>query len=376
MSATDANLSPAAASARQRAPVALRCACGRALPLRRNELLCVCGRNLGARQDGLWRIGQPAPYWGEVEEERMADLLSVCRRRNWRSAAEKVLPELAGYLLDARRAAFIEVLPLPPGRRLLEIGAGMGAISAELARDYDVVAMEGVRERAEFLALRAAQDGLERLQVICADWHLIRFAPNQFDGIIMNGVLEWVGLGDRAGSPRAAQLRFLRRAREWLAPDGVIYLAIENRFGLPAWRGSRDHSGLPFTSLLPRWAARLACAFWAPYRSGANRGYRTYTYSYGGYRRLLEQAELKIEQSYVCPLGYNLPVGLMPLHPAALRFQKARRGVARGLSWRAARRRLDWAWLYRALGGDFAFVLSAASPATAAALPSGERNDA
>lgn len=359
--------------------VALRCACGRALSLAGEDLACVCGRHLGARQRGVWQVGVPAAYWGEVPQERMEELLAASRAQGWRRAVAAYIPELAGYLADPRRAAFAELLPLLPGGCVLEIGAGLGGIATQLALEHDVIALEGVAERAEFLALRAMQDDLPRLRVICGDWHRVQFAPGQFDAIILNGVLEWVGVGDRSGSPAEAQVRFLRRVGGWLAPHGTAYLAIENRFGWPEWRGAIDHSGLPYTSLLPRWMARAVCRFWSPFRSSANHGYRTYTYSHAGYRRLLRRADLAIMRTYVCPRGYNLPVDLAPLHAGALRFQAAHR-----TSVQTPRPRLGWlrrqaarAWVYRWIGGDFAFFLVQAPGAEAsAALPSGDRADA
>ncbi|MGH9540814.1 MAG: class I SAM-dependent methyltransferase [Terriglobales bacterium] len=344
--------------------VALQCACGRALAMSGDSIVCVCGRHLGARGSGVWRVGQPAAYWGELLSEQLEDLLAMSRRLGWRRAVEKLTPELTGYLADPRRATFMDILPALPGSRILELGAGLGAIASALAREFDVTALEGVELRAEFMALRAAQDGLERLRVICADWHRIRFAPRQFHAIILNGVLEWAAIGDRVGSPRQAQIRFLRRVRDWLAPRGTIYLAIENRFGWPELRGAVDHSGLPYTSLLPRWLAQWICGLWSPYRSSTNRGYRTYTYSHAGYRRLVREAGLAVRQTYICPLGYNLPLDLMPLHAGALRFQKANR--QRAASWRLAawRSQLAWPWLYRLAGGDFAFFLTQAEART------------
>lgn len=360
----------------------LLCGCGREVasvsirwPQGEAEARCVCGREAARRvgraeRGELWRVAPPAAYWGEVARAEMLAFLAAAESEPWRDAAQRLWPaEVAAYATDPRRAAFQDLLPLPRGAAVLEIGAGLGAISAALARRFRVFALEGVEERARLLALRARQDQLADLHPLLGDWRRVAFAPGQFNGIILNGVLEWAAVGDPARDPRSAQIAFLRRAREWLAPGGWIYLAIENRFGWPELRGARDHSGLPFTSLMPRWLAREVCRRAAPFRSGGNRGYRTYTYSHRGYRRLFAAAGLEIAQTYVCPKGYNLPLGLLPPRADALGWlgeRRARPARAAGFGARARgavkgflRTRTLRPASLRVFGGDFAFLLRA-----------------
>lgn len=331
-------------------------------------LRCACGATLGAWRDGVLELGPPVAYWGEVPTERMAAIIAEARQSDWRSAIARWLPdELHNYVSHPDRAAFSDLLPLPVRARILEVGAGLGGISAKLARNFPVVALEGVAERATFLALRGRQDGLENLMVVRGDLNHLGLAAGQFDAVILNGVLEWVPVGDRSAAPRQVQLRFLRQIRELLTPGGMIYLAIENRFGLPQLRGALDHSGLRYTSLLPRPLARAICRLrGGGYRSLENRDYRTYTYSSFGYRRLFRQAGLRQRGAFVCPRGYNLPVDMIPLRAEALAFH------ARHQDWHAARpvrawwhRRLSATWIWSAVGGDLAFVLDAPADPTA-----------
>lgn len=351
----------------------LRCGCGREVrisPLPEEQaILCACGASLGHWRDGLAELGPPVPYWGEVPAQRMATLIAEARQSAWRAATARWLPaELHHYVTHPDRAAFADLLPLPTEARILEIGAGLGGISAKLAQQFCVVALEGVAERAAFLALRGRQDGLDKLLVVRGDLHRLCFSAGQFDAVILNGVLEWVPVGDLTAPPREVQLRFLRQVKELLAPGGIIYLAIENRFGLPQWRGAVDHSGLRFTSLLPRPLARAICRRRrGRYRAQGNQDYRTYTYSTFGYRRLFRQAGLQQREAYLCPRGYNLPVDIIPLRAEALAFR------ARHQHWHAGRplrawwhRRLGATWFWSAVGGDLAFVLDSPAAAKAA----------
>ncbi|MGH9535728.1 MAG: class I SAM-dependent methyltransferase [Terriglobales bacterium] len=359
----------------------LRCLCGRSVPTSRPvadaAVVCRCGERLAAWRQGLLEIGAPVGYWGEMPAARLQSLLQEARQSHWRQAVDRWLPApLRDYAAHPDRAAFADVLPLPAQGRILEIGAGLGGIAACLAQQYAVVALEGVAERAAFLALRAQQDGLTRLLPVRADWHRLCFAPGQFDAVVLNGVLEWVPVADISAPPRQVQVAFLRAVRELLAPGGFIYLAIENRFGLPQWRGAVDHSGLRYTSLMPRAVARAVCRRHSdPYRSPGNRGYRTYTYSPLGYERLFRQSGLRRRQAYLCPRGYNLPVDIIPLQREVLAFR------ARHQHWQTHRpirawlhRRLGAVWFWGAVGGDLAFVLDAgetpAAPPTAPARAS------
>lgn len=361
-------LAPAAAAPLPPEGFYLQCACGEPVAMSGTEFRCRCGRRRGARRDGVHEVGEPMPYWGELAQQPMRQLLRRAEDAGWRQAvAELAPPQLFDYVANPARAAFQDVIPLLPGARILDVGAGWGGIAAPLARAHPVLALEGVPERARFLALRKQQDRLEKLEILQANLHATVLAPRQFDFIVVNGFLEWVALLDHAASPRAVQLAFLYRLRELLAPGGRIYLGIENRLGWPALKGGLDHSGLPYTGLMPRWLARLRCAHSRHYRAQFNVGYRTYTYSHGGYRRLFAEAGLNLAQTWVCAHGYNRPDKMVPLLEGAIALGQSpsphawRHRLKRQLSSRP----VAWKWL----GADFAFLLEAASASTPLARP-------
>ncbi len=332
----------------------LQCSCGRSVSFGGDRFACACGRVLGSRQHGRAVLGAATPYWGEISQSAMRHLLWRAGQVGWReAAAEQLSGALFDYISSPERAAFHELLPLGAGARVLDLGAGWGGIAAPLARRFRVVALEGVPERARFLALRQRQERLDSLEVVQGDAHDAPLAPHQFDAVIANGVLEWAAVRELWGRPRQVQVQFLCRLREWLAPGGAIYLAIENRCGWAQLRGALDHSGLPYTSLLPRPLARRVCARRA-YRTADNVGYRTYTYTYRGYRRLFADAGLRIAAAWVCSGGYNLPRKMVPLQGAAIRYAQA---DAPSPLQRAAARPWVWRWL----GSDFAFLLTPVS---------------
>jgi len=354
----------------------LQCECGRGVRVGARvgaddeRFVCACGRCLGVRRSGVAAIGASTPYWGELPQPQMQAMLEESARIGWRRAADALLPQtLRDYIADPVRAAFQDVLPLPATARVLDVGAGWGGIAATLARHYEVVALEGVAERARFIDLRRQQENLTRLTVIQGDLHKVPLGLRQFDLIVVNGVLEWVALQDHSASPPAVQLVFMHRLRELLAPGGCIYLAIENRYGLAELRGALDHSGLPYTSLMPRFVARWICARSGSYRSHFNTGYRTYTYSHRGYARLFEQVGLSIENTWIATAGYNHPSKLVPLEPAAIRFASRTRprsadapaSICQQIRQQMRQQVHAWMareWIWRWIGSDFAFLLT------------------
>ena len=80
-----------------------------------------------------------------------------------------------------------------------------------------------------------------------------------------------------------------------MKPDGQVYIGIENRIGYGYFLGKPDeHSKLKYATLLPRsWANRYLLA-------KRREPYRTYTYSWRGYRKLLRDAGFMTARFY-CP---------------------------------------------------------------------------
>jgi SAM-dependent methyltransferase len=235
----------------------------------------------------------------------------------WRAAVEHVIGSklLRDYICAPWRGDFQKLWTLPRDSSILDVGAGWGGIAAALAANFSrVVAVEGVLERTRFIKLRASQMNLP-IEPVCADFLRLPLAPQQFDAAILNGVVEWVGIANKNGDPRALQIEFLRSVRELLKPSGFLCVGIENRIAFDYFRGARDHSALRFTSLMPRKMAALVCRrFGRQYRSEANVGYRTYTYSLRGYRKLFRDAGLGAVRVFHPWHGYNDPTVLLPLN--------------------------------------------------------------
>lgn len=292
-------------------------------------LSCKACRFTWKEVDGIPCFAASDYYWGEIPEKEMIQINDLARKAGWKKALDekvaKAYPSIYDYMTDEARADFRFVLPLLSHSKVLDVGAGFGTISFGLQPHCgSITAVELIAERAKFIETRRAQEGLDNMEVAIASGLNLPFAPGTFDFIIVNGYLEWVGLADYNENPRVLQKRFLEQLHRLLKPGGAVYIGIENRFGFDNFLGEKDHSGLKYTSLMPRWMADLCCRFYIkqPYRvSRAYSSYRTYTYGKGGYRKLLKESGFVDPQFFMPVPGYNRPVELVSLdHPAPLRF--------------------------------------------------------
>jgi 2-polyprenyl-3-methyl-5-hydroxy-6-metoxy-1,4-benzoquinol methylase len=313
--------------------------------------------------DGIPCFRDPEYYWGEIPKQEMQLANRLACERGWQAAVDEVVREkiLHDYICDPRRADFQYLWNLPSDSSILDVGAGWGTIATALAHNFSqVVAAEGVLERCRFIHTRARQANLP-VEVVCADFLALPFDSGQFDAVVLNGVLEWSAMAAE-GDPRECQLRFLRSIHRMLKSGGVLYVGIENRIGWEMLKGSGDHSGLSYTSLLPRKLASLRCRMNSrQFRSSANVGYRTYTYSLRGYRKLFREAGYGDVSAFHAWNGYNDPTVLLPLENSAalLHFldscQLGRKG-SRGKIKDAVLRIGAHTGLWGQFASDFAFL--------------------
>ena len=143
------------------------------------------------------------------------------------------------------RENLINWYPFKDNAKVLEIGAGMGAITGCLCdKCASVVAIEESPRRAEII--RKRHKNHTNLQVISDDVYQYSF-KDKFDYVLLIGVLEYVGINNTMDNP---YVHLLKKINELLSDDGVLLLAIENKYGLKYWCGAaEDHTSIPFESL-------------------------------------------------------------------------------------------------------------------------------
>jgi len=311
--------------------------------------------------DGVPHFVSEAPYWGEIPESKLQDVLEATRTRHWREVFRTSNdPDIARaftFIANLNRTSWQYFLPSGKGRAALCVGEGMGATADALSRNYaSVVALEPVLPRVQFMRRRFGQDRIDNVRIVRASFPGVPFARQSFDLVVFNGVLEWLPSGQRAENPAAVQLSALRRAFELLRPGGWVYIGIENRWCYEYFLGAPDpHVKVRWVTIAPR-----SIANWLMRHTKVGR-YENYLYGSRGYRRLLRRAGFSDAQVFIAVDSYNQPEFIVPVDGAPSRYffrttdRTSERPHRRILRWTADRLGI--------LGHlQYAFILIASKP--------------
>ncbi|MHA1335587.1 MAG: methyltransferase domain-containing protein [Promethearchaeota archaeon] len=166
----------------------------------------------------------------------------------------------------------------------LDVGCRYGAFLVEMAKSFKKVIGIDIDEGA----LEIIKKKIEKFDnVIIKKESILKtdFPDNTFDLITLEGVLEWVGLGDPSISPKECQIQALYECKRILKPNGILYCGIENKL-FPAYWFRDPHSHLPLTVILPR---RLAQYY---YERKTKTGFKYYgqnILSYWGYAKMFSK---------------------------------------------------------------------------------------
>lgn len=194
--------------------------------------------------------GQAEPFAysdGTEVEERLFDIIRNAQDRSTFSSelSQEIADWPSEYHLSRSRHCLIRPLGIKPGERVLELGCGCGALTRYLGEiGADVMAVEGSMARARIAAERCRE--LANVQVVVDD--LLRFETEaRFDWVLLIGVLEYAPVFSDAIEPVD---HYLRTVARFLAQDGKLVIAIENKLGLKYFNGcSEDHLNVPFLGI-------------------------------------------------------------------------------------------------------------------------------
>ena len=183
---------------------------------------------------------------GDVEEELLSLVKShepdefeeiIRERKDW--------PTL--YHLSGERGNIIDWIPFDGTEKVLEIGAGPGAITGTLARKVrEVTCVDLSRTRSRINAYRNRAQNNITIRV--GNFEDIEpQLPDDYDYILLIGVFEYSTLYIHDTKPFHEELR---RILLHLKKGGRIVIAIENRLGLKYFAGCReDHTGKYFDGI-------------------------------------------------------------------------------------------------------------------------------
>jgi len=312
-------------------PLSLTCyicpECNSALPIHDNGGYFRCER-CGA----AWPLVDSVPvftrnptYWKSAPRELLSSLLDSASNSGWRTAITHYAEsEGTGYtekyMIDEGRGDWFLFVASKARPDVLDIGAGYGAISIALSKWSNMVVSTDLNlESSRLLRLRARESGCENVRpVVTGPLGVSRlpFATESFDIVVMNGVLEWVGLADLSRPVRDVQLDALLEAKRVLAPGGRLYVGIENRLSWSVIRGDVGHQGIRYLDAMPRVISNWICK-----RMGIQEGFRAHTYTPLGYSKLLARAGFRITMYLHLFPTYRDPDFACPAHQrGAVRF--------------------------------------------------------
>jgi ubiquinone/menaquinone biosynthesis C-methylase UbiE len=247
-------------------------------------------------------------YWGVSDRETARAFIETSRKIGFGNAlSDSRFEVFKKYATSKNRAHFLEYLPINKNSHVLDLGSGYGNITIPLASKVGkVCAADGTLELLEFSEERAISEGVANIEyyhVDPLDYCNLPFSPKQFDCIILNGVLEWIGTGDMTKKPDEIQESVLKYLNTLLKDDGVIYIGIENRFYPMYFYNIRDpHTKKMYTAILPRCISNTLMKI-----RGVKDGYRTYIYSFNGYKNLFRNAGFDISKLYLPLPSYREP---------------------------------------------------------------------
>lgn len=183
---------------------------------------------------------------GSVEDEMLEIAMQYDESQFNRVIVErKSWPIL--YHFSHIRANIISGLDISKKDKVLEIGAGCGAVTGALAhRAAFVDAIELSMKRTKINAYR--HKNLDNIKIRVGNFQDIeKKLEEKYDMITLIGVFEYATEYIEGENPYE---KFLKIIKKHLAPNGRIIIAIENKYGLKYWAGCReDHTGNLFESI-------------------------------------------------------------------------------------------------------------------------------
>ncbi len=200
-----------------------------------------------ARIDLRYYSGQDLYTDGSGTEARLLELVTEHPADEFPEviAREGTWPAL--YHLSPVRENILNWVPFRPGERVLELGAGCGAVTgAFLNRGLEVTCVDLSLMRSRINAARHRD--AEGLTILAGPAErILPEMTGRFGHVTLIGVLEYAAQFSDAEKPFHT---LLSGAASALKPGGTLWVAIENRLGLKYFAGAReDHTGRYFEGL-------------------------------------------------------------------------------------------------------------------------------
>ncbi|MBR6328733.1 MAG: class I SAM-dependent methyltransferase [Lachnospiraceae bacterium] len=192
------------------------------------------------------------------------------------------------YHLSDLRGNIIDFLPVKEGEKVLEVGAGCGAVTSALVKTgAAITCVELSKKRSLINAHR--NSGCENLEIKVGNFQDIeKRLDKDYDHIMLIGVFEYAASYIDAPDPYRT---FMKILLGHLKEGGRMMIAIENKYGLKYFAGCReDHLGTFFGGI-----------------EGYEDSAKVRTFSRDKLRKMAEEEGCSVFEYYPYP-DYKLPV--------------------------------------------------------------------
>ncbi len=177
---------------------------------------------------------------GEVEDE-LLDIVKTHRQDEYQSVIAQRLKWPILYHLSDIRENIVSWLRLKKDAKVLEVGAGCGAISGALLEKAGRLDCVDLSKKRSLINAYRHKDA-ENMCIHVGNFEDIEpTLDTDYDAIFLIGVFEYAASYIHDEDPYGS---FLKIIRKHISKDGIIVIAIENRLGMKYFGGAReDHLG-------------------------------------------------------------------------------------------------------------------------------------
>ena len=145
------------------------------------------------------------------------------------------------YHLSRQRENIVEPMQISSEDVVLEIGAGMGAVTGAIAKKCRHVDCIELSKRRSLVNAYRHRD-MDNIRIIVGNFQDVPI-DKKYDAVTLIGVFEYAYYYIDSKKP---YIDFLTKIRDCLKPGGKIYIAIENKLGMKYFAGyNEDHTGIP-----------------------------------------------------------------------------------------------------------------------------------
>ena len=151
------------------------------------------------------------------------------------------------YHLSDLRENIVSWLRIPEGAKVLEVGAGCGAISGVLSEKAGTLTCVELSKKRSLINAYRHRDA-DNMTILVGNFEDIEPSlDTDYDYIFLIGVLEYAGSYIHDAEPHR---RFMEIIRKHAKESGRIIVAIENRLGMKYFAGAReDHLGTFYSGI-------------------------------------------------------------------------------------------------------------------------------